>query len=116
MTDIQKHIIVVLKNTNDILGLRKFGYEFDEILNAVKELIEIGFVIRTEEKIILSEKGIEEFKLLDTGEKFIRKGEPTNWIIPDYRYQLSKSMKKTDLFIPSKNYLNGIIKKVKESI
>lgn len=109
------HLLMVLKFSNSLKGMRKYGYEFDEILTFLKELIAEGLVLRTEEAIELTESGLNKLKELKTDEKTINSSDSNLWILPDYKNKLKNKGSLTEPFIPNNISLNRIIKKVQEN-
>lgn len=110
------HLLMILNSTGNLNGMRKYGYEFDEILILLKELIEEGLVLRTSEKIGLTISGHEKLKEYEDEQKRIKKGDANGWILPDYKSELINKASISEPFIPNKISLERIIKKVKKNM
>lgn len=107
------HLLIVLKSSGGLDGMRKYGYEFDEILNFLKELIKEGLVLRTAEKIELTESGNNKLKYLQTKQKKIKSSDSNLWILPDYKNKLKNKSSLSEPYIPNNTSLNRIKKKVR---
>jgi len=110
------HLLIVLKSGGNLNGMRKYGYEFDEILTYLKELIAENLVLRTDELIELTEFGLDKLKEQEKEQNSIKPSNPNTWILPDYKNKLKRKNSLSDPFIPNKLSLERIIKKVKENM
>jgi hypothetical protein len=109
-----QHLLFVLKSSGDLTGMRKYGYEYDQILIFLKDLIAQGLVLRTAESIELTEEGLEELEGLKTKEKKTNSKDFSQWILPDYKNKLNNKNTLSKIYIPNQVSLNRICKKVKE--
>lgn len=109
-----QHLLIVLKSSDDLTGMRKYGYGYDEILAFLKELIAEGLVRRTAESIELTEAGLSKLDGLESKEIPTGSKNSNLWILPDYKNRLSRKGSLSEPFIPNSNSLNRIARKVKE--
>jgi len=107
------HLLVVLNSTNDLTGMRKYGYEFDEILTVLKDLIDKGLVLRTNESIQLTDAGRSQLEDNVSKQKEINMRDSNLWIIPDYKSRLNRKNSLGEPFIPNIESLNRIRRKNK---
>ncbi|MGV3610451.1 MAG: hypothetical protein ACO1N0_05855 [Fluviicola sp.] len=110
------HLLIVLKSSSNLQGMRKYGYEYDEILSFLKELIADGLVLRTDETIELTESGKIKLEEFEGNQKETKSSQSNPWILPDYKNKLSKKSLLSEPFIPSKDSLVRIMKKVQENL
>lgn len=109
------HLLMVLNSTGNLNGMRKYGYEFDEILILLKELIAEGLLLRTPEEIELTESGHAILKEHKDNQKIITNSDSSLWILPDYKSKLINKTSISEPFIPNKISLERI-KKVKKKM
>jgi predicted methyltransferase len=92
---------VIFKN-GSVKKLTREGITFSEIAIETNNAIENELVTNNNEKIILTEKGIELLKALETRFKKTNKSE---WIEKDLKNKIPK-LDKNLLFLPSQNELS----------
>lgn len=110
------HLLIVLKSSGNLQGMRKYGYEFDQILVFLKELIANGLVLRTDETIELTEFGRVKLEEFEASQKMIKSSDSNLWILPDYKNKLSRKSSLSEPFVPNKDSLIRIMKKVQENL
>ncbi|WP_396601251.1 hypothetical protein [Algibacter sp. R77976] len=110
------HLLIVLKSSDNLNGMRKYGYEYDEILTFLKELIAKEYVLRTNETIELTKSGYNKLKEFDESQKEVNSSGMSSWILPDYKNKLKRKSSISVPFIPNSKSLKRIIQKVQENL
>lgn len=94
-------ILKLIKNDGNISLVLKQGYEYNQILGFIKELIEEKYFVLHGKKLQITNKGLKEIETLNS--EFQRKGIE-RWIEPESNSKISK-LSKNDIFLPKQNEL-----------
>ena len=94
-------LLNAIKKNTDIKRLVREGLSYSDIARLTKEAITNGLVDYKDEKIQLSDKGIELYEQLKDNYKRTNKDE---WIEKDFKSQIPRIDKNT-IFVPRQNEL-----------
>lgn len=94
-------LLNAIKKNTDIKRLVREGLSYSDIARLTKEAIKNGLVDYKDEKIQLSDKGIELYEQLKDSYKRTNKVE---WIEKDFKSQIPRIDKNT-IFVPRQNEL-----------
>jgi hypothetical protein len=101
----EKNLYILLKiifNNSSVKQLSREGMSFSKIAVLTSESIKDGLIIQTNDRIMLSEIGIEKFKEL---EKNYKKTNKEEWIMKDLKNKIVK-LDENVLFLPRQNELS----------
>lgn len=101
----EKHLYIllkVIKNNTNVLQLVREGLSFSKIADLMSSSIKDGYIERDDNKVFLSEEGLNKFKALDS---IFKKTNKKEWIKEDSKHKIPK-LDKNSLFLPSQNELS----------
>jgi hypothetical protein len=101
----EKNLYILLKiifNNSSVKQLSREGMSFSKIAVLTSESIKDGLIIQTNDRIMLSEIGIEKLKEL---EKNYKKTNKEEWIMKDLKNKIVK-LDENILFLPRQNELS----------
>ena len=81
-------------------GLLDYGLEYFQIAKLISELLQKGFIVDSEDGLMLTEMGLHQL------EKLNNQIYPTNsksWLLPCEEYRIEK-INKFDIYLPRKKY------------
>lgn len=87
-------LLQIIKNNESVQNLIKYGLEYYQISEYIKFALKEEYVIMEVDKLIITEKGLNEIKLLASCNK-------QQWIRPLYEKRVGK-LDKYDIYIPLK--------------
>lgn len=95
-------LLDIIFRNGSVSRLTNNGISFDQISEFLNILIDEKLIQYHDEKISLSEKGLEELKKLEIIYKNTKKEE---WIKPDEKSRIAK-LEKNFIFVPKQNNLS----------
>lgn len=94
-------LLDVIFRNGSVKRLTRKGVDFNEIVIQTNQAISDGLIKDSEERILLTEKGIDFLKILEEKYRKINKNE---WIEKDFKSQIEKK-DKSFIFVPRQNEL-----------
>ncbi len=91
---------VIFRNSS-VRSLVRQGVSYKEIAELTNAALTSGLLIYSNDKIILSEEGLHQIKVL---EKHYKRTNKDEWILPDLKSRVAK-IDKNDIFLPRQDEL-----------
>ena len=102
-------LLDVINRNGSVTRLIREGMDFAEIAIQTNHAVSEELVSNSDDRIVLTEKGIETLKVL--GDKYERTNKE-KWIEKDKKSQVEK-IDKNAIFVPSQNELTFLIRSLK---
>ncbi|WP_315112542.1 hypothetical protein [Clostridium intestinale] len=87
-------LLEIIKNSESIQRMIEYGLEYYQISEYISFVLEQKYVIMKTDRLVITEKGLEQIKLLNSSNR-------KQWIRPLYEKRI-KRLDKYDIYIPLK--------------
>ncbi|MFH7004238.1 hypothetical protein [Flavobacterium bizetiae] len=94
-------LLDVIKKSGSVKKLTRIGITFNQIAEYTNQAIQKGLITNVENKIVLTELGLESLEVL---EKHYKKTNKEEWIEIDVENKIPK-IEKNSIFLPRQNAL-----------